>query len=247
MTYPTFPNYYIKWCCLHQATGHQSSWPVRCERPESHKLSSIRHINEAHVGKLVTVDRDLSIKELWTDRDESILFCNFSKNKRHRSCNLLHGVKNVIYLTELHHLQSPYSSFLQRTYQDDDFFTSSEDSLLGHHRNRAAISATSFIGGSTDSTIANIHKHHNCKCSNSRMSASTQKELNLFITTPEVPDLSTEDDTSKHKVTVQEPLIQENNHVCGIICEDTCACKDNAEQSVMSKAEIRWGPQVSSC
>jgi hypothetical protein len=137
--------------------------------------------------------------------------------------------------------------FLQRTYQNDEFFTSSEDSLLGRHRNRVAISATSF-GGSTDSTIANIHKHHNYnRCSNSRMSASTQKELNILITTPEVPELSTGNDTSKHKVTVQEPSIQENNHVGGIIREDTCSRKNKADQSVMSKAEIRWGPQVSSC
>jgi len=137
--------------------------------------------------------------------------------------------------------------FLQRTYQNDDFFTSSEDSLLGRHRNRAAISATSFIGGSTDSTIANIRKHHNYnKCSNSRMSASTQKELNILTTTPEIPELSTGNDTSKHKVTVQEPSIQENNHVGGIIREDTCSCANNALESVMSKAEIRWGPQVCS-
>lgn len=136
---------------------------------------------------------------------------------------------------------------LQRSYQNDDFFTSSEDSLLGHHRNRVATSATSFLSGSTNITIVNIHKHHNYnKCSNSRMSASTKKELNLLVTTPEVPELSTGNDTSKHKVTVQEPSIQENNHVGGIICEDTCSCKKNVNESVMPKAEIRWGPQVSS-
>lgn len=79
------------------------------------------------------------------------------------------------------------------------------------------------------------------------MSASTQKELNILITTPEVPELSTGNDTSKYKVTVQEPSIQENNHAGGIVREDTCSCTNNADKSVMSKAEIRWGPQVSSC
>jgi len=81
------------------------------------------------------------------------------------------------------------------------------------------------------------------------MSASKQKDLNLLISTPEVPELSTGNDTSKYKVTVQEPSIQENNHVGGITREDTCpcACTNNADKSVTSKAEIRWGPQVSSC
>lgn len=135
--------------------------------------------------------------------------------------------------------------FLQRTYQNNDSFTSSEDSLLGRHRNRAAISGTSFIGGSTDSTIANIHKHHSYnKCSNSRMSVVTQKELNLLIATPEV-GLSTGDDTLKPKLTVQESSIQEN-HVCGIVRqEDACSCKSNADKSATLKTEIRWRPQVS--
>jgi len=220
--------------------------PVRRERPDSHftpNPTSIRYENEVHVGTSATDDKDLRIKK----RRSSILFCNFTKNRPQvlqftswfQKCHLPNC--NVPFIITLFF-------FLQRTYQNDDFFTSSEDSLLGRHRNRVAISATSFIGGSTDSTIANIHKHHNYnKCSNSRMSASTQKELNILITTPEVPELSTGNDTSKHKVTVQEPSIQENNQVGGIICEDTCSCKNNADKSVRSKAEIRWVPQVSSC
>jgi hypothetical protein len=77
------------------------------------------------------------------------------------------------------------------------------------------------------------------------MSVNTQKELNLLITTPEVPDLTTEDDTLKQKVAVQESSIQED-HVFGIIGEDACSCNSKADQSVTSKADIRWGPQVSS-
>lgn len=144
---------------------------------------------------------------------------------------------------------------LQGTYQNDDSFTSSEDSLLGRHRNRTTISASSssstFITGSTDSNIVNIHKHHNYnKCQDRRMSVSKQKELNLLITAPQVPELSTGDDSLKNKVTVEEPSIQDN-HVCEIKPqpqpqpEHRCSSKNNLGQSAAPQVQIRWGPQVS--
>lgn len=147
-----------------------------------------------------------------------------------------------------------YFAFLQRTYQNDDSFTSSEDSLLGHHRNRATISATSstatFITGSTDSRIANIHKHHHYnQCRDNRMSTSTRKEINLLLTIPQVPDLSTGDDSSKNKVTAQEPSIQDNR-VSEIIAHPDLTNSDSATSSTGSSAksdvQIKWGPQVSS-
>jgi hypothetical protein len=81
------------------------------------------------------------------------------------------------------------------------------------------------------------------------MSVGNQKELNLLITAPQVPDLSTGDDSLKAKVTVEEPSIQDN-HVCEIIpqpqLEHTCPPINDAVQSPESQPlPITWGPQVS--
>ncbi|XP_023712857.1 facilitated trehalose transporter Tret1 isoform X3 [Cryptotermes secundus] len=145
---------------------------------------------------------------------------------------------------------------IKGTYQNDDSFTSSEDSLLGRHRNRTTISASSststFITGSTGSSIVNIHKHHDYnKCHDRRMSVTKQKELNLLITAPQVPELSTGDDSLKNKVTVEEPSIQDN-HVCEIKPqpqpqpqpEHRCSSKNNLGQSAAPQVQIHWGPQV---
>lgn len=163
-----------------------------------------------------------------------------------------------IYSCVLHHLKLLFCfCFLQGTYQNDDSFTSSEDSLLGRHRNRTTISASSststFIAGSDGSSIVNIHKHHDYnKCHDRRMSVSKQKELNLLITAPQVPELSTGDDSLKNKVTVEEPSIQDN-HVCEIKPqpqpqpqpEHRCSSKNNLGQSAAPQVQIKWGPQVS--
>jgi hypothetical protein len=80
------------------------------------------------------------------------------------------------------------------------------------------------------------------------MSISKQKELNLLITAPQVPDLSTGDDSLKNKVTVEEPSVQDN-HVCEIKpqpqLEQRCSTNNNLGQSAAPQVQIRWGPQVS--
>lgn len=82
------------------------------------------------------------------------------------------------------------------------------------------------------------------------MSVSKQKELNLLITAPQVPELTTGDDSFKNKVTVEEPSIQDN-HVCEIKPqpqpqpEHRCSSKNNLGQSAAPQVRIKWGPQVS--
>jgi hypothetical protein len=152
-----------------------------------------------------------------------------------------------------------FLSFLsQGTQQNDDSFTTSEDSLLGRHRNRAttisACSPTStFNSGSSASSTVNSQKHrlYYNRCQDRRMSVGNQKELNLLITAPQVPDLSTGEDSLKAKVTVEEPSVQDN-HVCEIIPqpqlqpEHTCQPNGDAVQSPESpQLPIAWGPQVS--
>lgn len=82
------------------------------------------------------------------------------------------------------------------------------------------------------------------------MSVSKQKELNLLITAPQVPGLSTGDDSLKNKVTVEEPSVQDN-HVCEIKpqpqpqLEHRRSSKNNLGQSAAPPVQIKWGPQVS--
>jgi hypothetical protein len=150
------------------------------------------------------------------------------------------------------HLQQLCFVSLQRTYESEEFFTSSEDSLLGRHRNSATISASSstatFSAGSTDSRIVNIHKHQQYnKCRENKMSVSKQRELNLLITTPQVPELSTGGDISKNKVTLEESSIQDNQvYIPQTQLKDTDSSESNAEPSVASQVQINWFPQVSS-
>lgn len=135
--------------------------------------------------------------------------------------------------------------------QIEDSFTSSEDSLLERHRKRAAItpssSANTCFAGSTDSTIANIHKHRQYnQARDNKMTDTTQKELNLLISQSQVPELTT-DDNLKNKVTVEEPSIQDA--VCIRVppsLHDTSDLppKSIDDSSVKTPASIMWGPQV---
>jgi hypothetical protein len=78
------------------------------------------------------------------------------------------------------------------------------------------------------------------------MSVSKQKELNILITAPQVPDLSTGDDSLKNKVTVEESSIQDN-YVCEIKpqLEHKCSSNNNLGQRAAPRPQIKWGPQVS--
>jgi hypothetical protein len=80
------------------------------------------------------------------------------------------------------------------------------------------------------------------------MSVSKQRELNLLITTPQVPELSTGDDISKNKVTLEESSIQDNRvyEIPQTQLKDTDSSESNAEPSVASQVQINWFPQVSS-
>jgi hypothetical protein len=78
------------------------------------------------------------------------------------------------------------------------------------------------------------------------MSVSTQKELNILIATPQVPELSTADHSLKNKLTVQESSIQDNH-----VYEINPRLKDiessmNTTETSAKQAQIRWTPQVSS-
>lgn len=77
------------------------------------------------------------------------------------------------------------------------------------------------------------------------MSSSTQKELNLLITTPQVPEFSPSDDSLKYKVTVQEPSIQDND-VCDIKPQPQLKDTDSSKSKIEPEVQIKWIPQVSS-
>ncbi|KAJ9593350.1 hypothetical protein L9F63_015054, partial [Diploptera punctata] len=127
-----------------------------------------------------------------------------------------------------------------RAVPGDESF-SSEDSLLPNRsRNRGTISASpstaTFSAGSTDSTIANIHKHIKYNLS-ATMSDNTQKELNILMHTPQIPDLSTgEEDLKKDRLTIEEPSIQDTTHQ---IVES-----ENSTKNVEQKIKIKWNTQM---
>ncbi|XP_021940958.1 facilitated trehalose transporter Tret1-like isoform X2 [Zootermopsis nevadensis] len=75
------------------------------------------------------------------------------------------------------------------------------------------------------------------------MSSSTQKELNLLITTPQVPEFSPNDDSLKYKVTVQEPSIQDND-VCDIKPQPQLKDTDSSKSKIEPEVQIKWIPQV---
>jgi uncharacterized C2H2 Zn-finger protein len=239
MTYLTFPNYYIKLCCLQHAKGHQSSWLVRCERPGSHftpNPSCIRHVNEAHVVKSATDDKELHIKQLRADRDDrAFFFFLISAKTTHRSAIYIMVSKmpfTLPHCTIYKHL----IIFLHLTYQTDYFFTSSKilcwevtETGRRYQQHRSSVDLPTSQS-STPTNITTTTSVATAKCQ-----PLHQKELNHLVTTPEVPELSTGNDTSKHKITVQEPSIQENNHVWGnhmrgyMFVQEECQCKCDAK------------------